>query len=157
MTLYLFDLKFDSLQEILDSSLIIDGANIAFEIKTRDKKARIANLIILKQKLEENNIFDFKVICDRSLHYRIDEPQIYDDLIKTDNRFIESPGGSQADSFILQCAYKLNGLIVSNDNFRDYSSAFGNDWIQSRRISFRIIDEEIYFDKLIPTIKQTKI
>lgn len=152
MTLNLFNFDLDSHQEFLDSYLVIDGANIAFEVKTRDNKARISNLITLKQTLEDNNIINFKVICDRSLHYRIDDPQIYDDLIKADNRFIESPGGSQADSFILQYAYKVNGWILSNDNFRDYSSVFGNDWIQSRRISFRIIDEEIYFDKLIPTI-----
>ena len=131
MTLYLFDFKLDSHQKFLDSTLIIDGANIAFETKTNENNAKIENLIILKQKLEENDIFDFKVICDRSLHYRIDDPQIFDDLIELDNRFIECPGGSQADSFILQCANKLNGLIVSNDNFRDYFSAFGKEWIES--------------------------
>ena len=153
MKLYLFDFTLDSYREFLDSPLVIDGANIAFEVKSRDNKARISNLIILKQTLEDNNIINFKVICDRSLHYRIDDPQIYDDLIKADNRFIESPGGSQADSFILQYAYNINGWILSNDNFRDYSSVFGKKWIQNRRISFRIIDKEIYFDKLLPIIK----
>lgn len=152
MTLFLIDFDSDSLREFLDSPLIIDGANIAFEAKNIDNKAKFSNLIILKQKLEDNNIINFKVICDRSLHYQIDDPQIYDDLIKKDNRFIESPGGSQADPFILQYAYDINGWIVSNDNFKDFSPLFGKEWIQSRRISFRIIEEQIYFDKLIPTI-----
>ena len=134
------------------SPLVIDGANVAYEVKSIDCKARFSNLIILKHKLEENEIRDFKFIFDRSLHYRIDNSQNYDDLIKGDSRFIETPGGSQADPFILQYAYNINGWIVSNDNFKDFSSVFGKEWIQSRRISFRIIDEEIYFDKLIPSV-----
>ena len=152
MTLYLVESKIDSHRECLDSPLVIDGANVAYEVKSIDCKARFLNLIILKHKLEENEIRDFKFIFDRSLHYRIDNSQNYDDLIKGDSRFIETPGGSQADPFILQYAYNINGWIVSNDNFKDYSSVFGKEWIQSRRISFRIIDEEIYFDKLIPSV-----
>ena len=155
--LYLIDPEIESHHEFIDSPLVIDGANVAFETKSNDGKAKLMNLKFMQQKLENHGIMDFKVICDRSLYYRIDERENYEDLIKYDNRFIESPGGSQADSFILQYAYNINGWILSNDNFRDYSSAFGKEWIQSKRISFKIIDGDKYFDKLIPTIKQTKI
>ncbi|MFX0001192.1 MAG: hypothetical protein ACFE88_13855 [Candidatus Hermodarchaeota archaeon] len=150
MTLYLIDYELGSPREFKDLALVIDGANVAYETLTNDNKARIMNLEIMQQKLEDNGIIDYKVICDRSLFYNIDDREKYNDLIMNDNRFIEAPGGAQADPFILQYTSTINGWILSNDNFKDFHSLFGKEWIQNRRISFRIIDEEIYFDRLIP-------
>lgn len=149
MTIYLVDTDSSCCKEFNNQPIVIDGANVAFENVLKDQKAKFSNLVLLKHLLEINGITNYIVFCDRSLHYKIDETKKYDDLIKHNPSFYETPGGTQADHFILQHAFKSNGLIISNDNFRDFFTIYEKDWIISHRISFCIINNEINFDKLI--------
>ena len=149
MTLYLINSELDSCIEFNGHPLVIDGANVAFENVLSEQKAKLLNLTLMEQYLELNGISDFLVLSDKSLRYKIDKQKKYCDLIKFDKRYFETPGGTQADHFILQNAYKCNGYIVSNDNYRDFYAIYEKDWIIEHRISFCIINNEIYLDKLI--------
>jgi len=149
MTLYLVDSDSSCCEIFSGQPIVIDGSNIAFINVPKGQKARFSNLVLLKNFLEINDILNYIVFFDRSLHYKIDDVKKYDDLIKQDVLFHETPGGTQADHFILQHAFKSNGLIISNDNFKDFYTIYEKDWIISHRISFCIINNEIKFDKLI--------
>jgi hypothetical protein len=149
MTLYLVNFEKNTCQEFRSQCIVADGSNVAFENVFNGQKAKYSNLILLGQFLETNNIIEFVVLCDKSLHYKIDEVEKYDKLIECDSRFHETPGGVQADHFILQHAFKSNGLIISNDNFRDFYAIYDKNWIINHRISFCIINDQLYLDKLI--------
>lgn len=44
---------------------------------------------------------------------------------------------------------KENGAhIISNDMFRDFHEYFGKDWSKNRRITFKIIKNTIFLDKI---------
>jgi len=149
MTLYLIDPDLNTCKEFIDLPIVIDGSNVAFENVLNDQKAKFSNLVSLEQFMKKNDVIEFLVLCDKSLHYKIDETKKYDDLISRDHRYHETPCGTQADHFILQHAFKTNGFIISNDNFRDFYSAYERKWIIKHRISFCIINNEFYLDKLI--------
>ena len=127
---------------------VADGSNVAFEQRTTDNKPKLSNLHNLVKNLKTLGIYNLKIICDRSLHYCIDNKESYYQLIKKEI-VIESPDGTPSDILILQYALQKNAYIISNDKFRDYYKIFGKDWIKNQRISFRIIDDEIYFNKII--------
>ena len=148
MTLFLFDFNQEKCIDLTECSFAIDGSNIAFEIRTSNNKPKFNNFIILLNYLERNEIENFKILCDRSLSYCIDERKGYSKLVE-EGIIIESPEGTKADIFILQYAFTNNGFIISNDKFKEFYTFFEKNWIEKKRISFRLIDEEIYFDKLI--------
>ena len=100
------------------------------------------------ESLTHLRIRQFKVICDKSLYYCIDDKQKYLQLIN-EGIVIETPEGNPSDIFILQLAYQKDGYIISNDKYREYFAIFGKNWVKNRRISFRIIDDVFCFNKII--------
>lgn len=134
--------------DITKNLYVIDGSNVAFEERNSKGKPKFSNILKIKNKLERCSDLNYKIICDRSLIYSIDNKENYIEFISKDI-IIETPEGTKADPFILQYAFENNGYIISNDKFKDFYSIFKKKWIEKRRISFRIIDDEIYFDKLI--------
>ena len=127
---------------------VIDGSNVAFEQRTSNNKPKLSNLIVLLETLKKLGIINLKIICDRSLFYCIDDRKRYSQLIKK-GVIVESPEGTASDIFILQYAFQKNGYIVSNDKYREFHSIFKKDWVESRRISFKIIDDMVCFNKII--------
>ena len=132
---------------------IVDGANVAFEIKTADNKAKFSNIKTLINSLEAQNIKNYIILCDKALRYKIDDKEEYFTYVN-DNRITETPAGTQADSFILQYAREKDAYIISNDQFKDYYDNYDRDWIKEKRIPFTIIGNEIYFDNLIRNGKE---
>ncbi|MFX0140757.1 MAG: hypothetical protein ACFFDN_44375, partial [Candidatus Hodarchaeota archaeon] len=63
--------------------------------------------------------------------------------------YVESPAGTQADTFILQFAWKNNAYIISNDRFLDFYDKYGKEWIKQKKITFSFIAGAIYFDKVL--------
>lgn len=127
---------------------VIDGSNVAFEKRDSEGKPKFSNILALKNKLDRYGILNYRIICDRSLFYSIDDQEYYTKFVD-EGKIIETPEGTKADPFILQYAFENDGYIISNDKFKQLKSIFSSVWIESRRISFRIIDNKIYFDKLI--------
>ena len=121
--------------------------NIALAIKDSENKAMISNLYQLVERLHSLGIRNFKVISDRKLHYNIDNQEAYVAL-KDRNTFEETPGGTEADYYILQYAMQKDAFIVSNDMFRNHYSRFGEEWIKKKRITFSFIDGALFFDRM---------
>ncbi|GAH09883.1 unnamed protein product, partial [marine sediment metagenome] len=84
---------------------------------------------------------------DRSLHYTIDNKKEYQYLAKN-GRIFETPGGTEADHFILQYAKENNSYIISNDRFKEFRKFFGSAWLNNQLITFKFIKDKLYFDKI---------
>jgi len=133
-----------------DCNFVIDGANVAREGTKGKNGGIISNFHMLFDKLRSFQIENYLIICDRSLNYTIDDPKEYSELIKT-GKIIETPGGTEADHFILKYAKNNDAFIISNDLFKEFEFIFGKEWIRSKRISFKIINDKLYFDKIYTT------
>ncbi len=153
MTAIVKNILTDKLPMITQTSFVIDGANVALEVKNSKGKAQIQNLKIIMEKFDAMGISGYKIICDYSLYSRMDDRKVYSNLVKA-GKIIETPSGIEADVIILQYAYDNNAYIISNDKFRDYYDIFDENWINKVRMSFLFINDEIYLDKLIKLSKK---
>lgn len=129
-----------------DLLFVIDGANVALSKKNSNKKGLLKSLRILEKKLNSFSI-RYKILCDRSLQYMIDEKSKYRALVDM-GKIIETPAGTQADNFILNYAKENDAFVISNDRFKDFYNIFGNKWIKKKRITFTFIDHSIFFDRI---------
>ncbi len=127
---------------------VIDGANIACEIRDKDRKAKLSNIQLLVNKVESLGAQSCVILCDRSLRHDIDHKDEYMEYVHN-NEIIETPAGTQADVFILKYAKKHNAYVVSNDRFKDHYDSFSESWIKQKRVPFTIIKDEIIFEKEI--------
>ncbi len=126
---------------------VIDGANVALDIKDSENRPMISTLYQLVERLHSLGITQFKVLSDRNLHHKIDNQDAYKALKERDE-FDETPGGTEADYFILQYAKRKDAFIISNDMFRKHYSRFGEEWIKKKRIAFSFIDGALFFDRM---------
>ena len=56
---------------------------------------------------------------------------------------IQAPPNIPADTLMIQEAIESDGLILTNDNFREYGNLFPSEsWLESHRVAFDIIDEK---------------
>ena len=137
----------DKYIKIEDCNFVIDGANIAMDSKSPEELAKISNLELLKKKLNFMGIKNYIIISDRTLYYKIDNKEAYSNMVQ-DREIYETPGGIQADYYILQYAKENNAYIISNDMFRDFYEYFGREWINNRRITFKMIKDTLFLDKI---------
>ena len=77
---------------IICEKFVIDGANIAYDVKTSINQPKISNILLLKENLDTIGINNYKIICDRSLFYHIDDQAYYSQLIEN-KEIIEITGG----------------------------------------------------------------
>ncbi len=133
--------------KIDECNFVIDGANVAREGTSDDRRGKISRLDKLFKKLKSFGITKYTILCDRSLYYTIDNRKEYKLLIKSGKVF-ETPGGTEADHFILQYATENNSYIISNDRFREFRKFFGSAWLDIRLITFKFIKDKLYFDKI---------
>lgn len=137
-----------SLSVINENLYVIDGSNVAFEQRNSNNKPKLSKILILLKSLKKLGLNHIKIICDRSLYYCIDDRKGYSQL-KKEGVIVESPEGTSSDLFILQYAFQKNGYIISNDKYREFFSIFNDEWVNNRRISFKIIDDVFCFNKII--------
>jgi len=123
----------------------IDGSNVAYSRFNELKKPILSDILLIYDYLINN--LEFKLekihcICDPTLKYYIDKPIEYQALIR-EGVIIEAP--KVADEFILGFAFKHDFcFIISNDRFRNYIEQLpSKQWLEIRRISFMIIDNEV--------------
>ena len=105
-------------KNIDDCFFVIDGANVAKHIQTPSTKGRILNLELPIKKLKLFDIKNYMIICDRNLNYSIDDQKKYTQMVES-GEIYETPGGSDADNYILKIAQERDAYIISNDMFRD--------------------------------------
>jgi tetratricopeptide (TPR) repeat protein len=134
-------------RKIGDCFFVVDGANVAREGLNSSRSGKISNLELLKRKLNSFSISNYLIICDRSLNYTIDDQETYSKMVQNEE-VLETPGGTEADYYILQLAKERDAYMISNDMFKEFYNYFGKEWIKSRRITFRIFKQSIFFDKI---------
>ncbi|MFW9851940.1 MAG: hypothetical protein ACFFDS_03295, partial [Candidatus Thorarchaeota archaeon] len=128
---------------------ILDGSNIAWEEKNFAEKPRISNIETMINRLSKANFRKIITVADAALRYQIDDQRRLDKLVK-EGAIKMLPARVDGDKFILRLAEEENGMIVSNDMFKEFREMA--PWIDQRRIPYTILDGEVY---LHPTAVET--
>jgi hypothetical protein len=100
--------------------VLVDGSNVAHS--TEGEKAQLANIIAMREKMQEEG-FEPVIVVDAALRHQIDDPAGFERLVES-GVVRQAPAGTDADYFLLSFARELDARIVSNDRFRDRLSAF---------------------------------
>jgi len=120
-------------------TVVIDGANVAYEERSAGGKPKLSNLLKVRRELEERG-FEPVIIVDASLKYDIDDQDQLETLIRS-QQVRQVPAGTDADFFIIQFAHELDALMVTNDRYKDYSDRY--PWIPERRLPYMIVKGEV--------------
>ena len=100
-------------------------------------------------RLSKANFRKIITVADAALRYQIDDQRRLDKLVK-EGAIKMLPARVDGDKFILRLAEEENGMIVSNDMFKEFREMA--PWIDQRRIPYTILDGEVY---LHPTAVET--
>lgn len=119
--------------------VIVDGANVAYAERSQDGEPKVANLVAMCEALEEEG-YEPTVIVDASLRYEVSDPEQLEALLD-DYEWQQAPAGTDADYFILETAKRLDGYVVSNDEFDRWAEE--HPWIEERRVPFMIVRGEV--------------
>jgi hypothetical protein len=128
---------------------VLDGSNIAWEEKSFSEKPKISNIETMINRLSKANFRKIITVADAALRYQIDDQRRLDKLVK-EGAIKMLPARVDGDKFILRLAEEENGMIVSNDMFKEFREMA--PWIDQRRIPYTILDGEVY---LHPTAVET--
>ena len=120
-------------------TVVIDGANVAYEERSAGGKPKLSNLLKVRRELEESGR-EAVIIVDASLKYDIDDQEQLEKLIQS-QQVRQVPAGTDADYFIIQFAHGLDALVVTNDRYRDYAEQY--PWITERRLPYMIVKGEV--------------
>ena len=120
-------------------TVVIDGANVAYEERSAGGKPKLSNLLKVRRELEERG-FEPVIIVDASLKYDIDDQEQLETLIQS-QQVRQVPAGTDADFFIIQFAHELDALMVTNDRYKDYADRY--PWIPERRLPYMIVKGEV--------------
>ena len=120
-------------------TVVIDGANVAYEERSAGGKPKFSNLLKVRRELEEKG-FEAVILVDASLKYDIDDQEQLEKLIQS-QQVRQVPAGTDADYFIIQFADQLDALIVTNDRYKDYAQQY--PWIPERRLPYMIVKGEV--------------
>ena len=118
---------------ISSKQFVIDGSNVCRSYMDLEEKSTIIPLVTLIANLLKRNAKCYCVF-DANERYVLrgnsKEPfgeKVYDYLImQNSDLFLEVPGGSDADEYVLSRAHKENFSIISNDNFSKPEDGFLN-------------------------------
>ena len=120
---------------------LVDGSNVAHF--TEGQKARLQNIILVRDKLVEEGLEPI-IVADAALRHQIDDVTGYERLVD-EGSVKQAPAGTDADYFILSFAKELNAFIVTNDRYRDLIKGFPE--ALNRVIRFMIVAEEVVFER----------
>lgn len=116
---------------------VVDGMNVCFYGRSNGEPDIKTLLVILIELTKKGH--DFMCIFDASLRGRFKDKKglssSYDKLFKKYNsHFSEVTGGTQADDSILSYAHKMNGIIISNDQYRQDKYTLKHSWLTPERL-----------------------
>jgi hypothetical protein len=121
--------------------VLVDGSNVAHS--TEGEKAQLANIIAMREKMQEEG-FEPVIVVDAALRHQIDDPAGFERLVES-GVVRQAPAGTDADYFLLSFARELDARIVSNDRFRDRLSAFPD--AAERLIRYMIVEREVVLER----------
>lgn len=116
---------------------VVDGMNVCFYGRSNGEPDIKTLLVILIELTKMGH--DFVCIFDASLRGRFKDKKgllsSYDKLFKKySSHFSEVTGGTQADDSILSYAHKMNGIIISNDQYRQDKYTLKHSWLTPERL-----------------------
>ncbi len=132
-------------------SVVIDASNVAHNSNGNNKtKAKAANINKLVTFLKEKGFTDIHVIADASLKHRIVDNENMP-AVKNATQYMEVPGETSADAFLIEFVKRNNCLLISNDIFRDWK--LKDPWVAQNidfyRLPFMIKENDV----LMPDLK----
>jgi len=120
--------------------VFIDTTNILNEDRDENDNLKVENIIKISKELESKG-YDYEHIIDANSRHRFDDKIQIDKLIN-EGKVKQSPYGVEADLYVLECANRLDGKIVSNDAFRDHWDKYGQSWVYNHRIACKFMRGE---------------
>src|SRR5215207_4145519 len=120
-------------------TVVIDGANVAYEERSAGGKPKLSNLLRVRRELEERGQ-EAVIIVDASLKYDIDDQSQLETLIRS-QQVRQVPAGTDADYFIIQFADQFDARVITNDRYKDYLEQY--PWITDRRLPYMIVEGEV--------------
>ena len=130
--------------------IVVDGANVAYLGVNHDGTPKAANMVAVKQALEERG-YDPIIIIDAALRHDIDDPDQLEGLIES-GKIKQAPAGTDADFFVLETAGNEHAQIVSNDTYHDYRDRF--PWINKARVPVMMVNHKV--ELYLPDLKPNK-
>jgi hypothetical protein len=121
-----------------DKKAVLDGANIAFEVRTKKGQAQLASLLSVRDAVQDLGYKPI-IIIDASLIHEIDDREQLEALLKR-QEIHQAPAATDADFFILETADREDAFVISNDMFQPYQDRY--PWIKERRIPYMIVNGE---------------
>jgi len=123
------------------TTAIIDGSNVAHS--TEGDSARLDNLRLMREKLIEEG-YEPVIVVDAALRHQIDDKATFEQMVE-DGEIRQAPAGTDADYFILSFARELDGVVVSNDRFKDRLQAFPE--ARDSVIRYMIVNDEVVLER----------
>jgi hypothetical protein len=123
----------------MKKTIVVDGANVAHEIKAKGGKAKTSNLMAMRDELTERG-FTPIIIIDATLRHDIDDAPALEAMIER-GHVLQAPAGTDADYFVLETAKREDAKIISNDLFRDRRDQLED--LDDRRVPFMIVNAEV--------------
>jgi hypothetical protein len=120
-------------------ALVVDGANVAYEGRSKDGKPKLANVLAMHEELERRG-FQPIVMADAALYHAIDDRAQFGALVER-QVIHQAPAQTEADDFNLQLNEECDARVVTNDRFEPYQDE--HHWIRDRRMPFMIVDATI--------------
>jgi hypothetical protein len=118
---------------------VVDGANVAFIELSQQGEPKVSNLTAVQRELKERG-YDPIVIVDAALRHRVDDAAQLESLI--DNQTVrQAPAGTDADYFVVKMAEEMEGIIISNDQYKEYVSE--HPWLEKRRVPLMIVRGQV--------------
>jgi hypothetical protein len=131
------DGEFFEVSRMSDTTILVDGSNVAFSSMDRDDhiKPYYANIMNLADALNALRYKEIIVIADASLRNRVkDSFQL--EYLKRKVKYLEAPAKTTADEFLIDNAKKNKCYIISNDTFKDWKMQ--DKWIAENIDHIRI-------------------
>lgn len=148
---YDIDGEYFEISRMKDRSVVIDGSNIAHNSHgNAGSKPLVANIIKVVEHLKSEGFTDITVITDASLKHRLQDGNKLPQL-KQMITYLEAPGETPADVFLIQHVKKNQCLLISNDTFKEWKvkDRWTAENIDFYRMAFMINGEQV----LMPDIK----
>ena len=118
--------------------LVVDITNILNEDKDINGKLKVENILKVRNAAQELGYIP-EMIADANMRHHLDNPLIYDLLIKK-GVVKDAPAGREADGFVLSLAKNEKCKFLTNDMYNDYRKEFGGRWIHENRLTCKFFN-----------------
>lgn len=122
----------------------VDASNVAHGVDL--KKPKVANIVLVHDKLHEIGFGTIVIIADASLRHKIDDKKHFEELIDQ-GMISQAPAKTEADEFILGFAKQEIGYIVTNDKLDKWRKE--DPWVKENldmlHIQFMILGQLVQF------------